>query len=138
MTTIATDGKSMAGDSLTSGSNTILRFAPKVLKAPDGRIFGCCGLVTDCLKFQAWMLNGGDQPELTDDFDALILNTDGTVDWIDKNYTPVRYMVPHAIGSGSEYALGAMFMGADPAKAVEIAMIRDLSTGGDITSEALA
>lgn len=138
MTTIATDGKTMAGDSLTTGGGYVCRFAPKVFKAPDGRIFGGCGPVVDCLKFQSHMMSGGDQPTLSDDFSALILNPDGTVDWIDKDFVPVRHIVPYAIGSGCEIATGALLAGASPAESVAIAMQRDTKTGGDITVEALS
>lgn len=137
MTTIATDGKSMAGDSLTTCGGYISRYASKVFRAPDGRIFGGCGPVVDCLKFQSYMMSGGDQPTLDTDFFGLILNPDGQVDWIDKNFVPVRQIVPCAIGSGCEIALGAMLHGATPAESVAIAIQRDTTSGGEINDEAL-
>jgi ATP-dependent protease HslVU (ClpYQ) peptidase subunit len=39
---------------------------------------------------------------------------------------------PHAIGSGKEFALGAFEMGADITKAMEIAIAKDLYSGGKI------
>ena len=50
----------------------------------------------------------------------------------------------HAIGSGGEYALGAMSAGCDARKALEVAALIDAFTGGDIetapefTSEEIA
>jgi hypothetical protein len=139
MTTIATDGKSMAGDTLTTAGGYVVRHATKVFRTGDGRIFGCCGPSVDTLKFRAWMLDPViEQPKLGDDFTALILNQDGSVDWIDCALVPVKSIAPAAIGSGCELAIGAMLAGATPAAAVGIAGQRDTATGGDITVEALA
>lgn len=44
---------------------------------------------------------------------------------------PIR-TTRHAIGSGSEYALGAILAGAHPRKAVEIAGKLDTNTGGPV------
>ena len=127
----------MAGDSLTSANGYILAYGQKVHRSADGRIFGCSGLTTDCRKFQRYMIEGGERPTLTDEFRALILNKDGTVDWIDKEWEPVRYVLPAAIGSGGELAQGAMLCGKSPAEAVEIACKFDRNSGGDIHSETL-
>lgn len=134
MTTIATDGKSMAGDTQTNAGGYITRFAPKVHRLADGRIFGGCGVTTDNLKFKAWM-EGGDRVDLTDDFCGLILNPDGTVDWIDKNLTLVRMIIPMAVGTGDMMAIGAMLAGKSAAESVAIACQRDRNSGGEITVE---
>lgn len=39
----------------------------------------------------------------------------------------------YALGSGREFALGAMAMGADPEQAVRVAMRFDIKTGGQVT-----
>lgn len=137
MTTIATDGRAMAGDSLTSAGTLMVRHAPKVFRCPNGQIFGCCGATTDAIKFQEYMVNGGEKPTLTEDFSALILNVDGSVDWIDKEFVRVATAVPNAIGSGGEIALGAMLAGQTPEQAVQTAMLRDTNTGGEVTVEHL-
>lgn len=137
MTTIATDGKSMAGDSLSCAGSMIFRHAPKVSRAPNGELFGCCGPTTDAMKFCEYMLNGGDKPTLSEDFTALILKLDGSVEWIDKEFVRVAVETPNAIGSGGELAIGAMLAGQTPEQAVATAMIRDTGTGGQITVEHL-
>lgn len=137
MTTIATDGKSMAGDSQTTGGNILCRHAPKVFKAKDGRVFGCCGPVVDCLKFEAWMASSGESPKLSEGFEALVLALDGSVDWIDRELIAVRHIVPFAIGSGAEIAIGALLAGKSPAEAVKIAAQRDVKTGGEVNFEAI-
>ena len=139
MTIIATDGKSMAGDGRTSFSNTIASDqTQKVHRLTDGRIFGCCGAHHDTVAFRAWMLGGGDFPKLDDGFQALILNPDGTVDWCDKDNVLTTYPVPMAIGSGMDFALGAMDAGCTPEQAVVITCGRDKNCGGSIVVEYLS
>lgn len=70
------------------------------------------------------------RPELPDGFTALILNTDGTVDMMNHRFVPVRVHTPQAIGSGGDYAIGAMRAGVSPEQAVQIAAECDMWTGG--------
>ena len=90
MTTIACDGKSMAGDTLCTANGSVVAYHRKIERLSDGRIVGSCG-----------------------------------------------YIAPMAIGSGGDYAIGAMLAGQDPVGAVEIAMIRDRNTGGDVETYSL-
>jgi hypothetical protein len=127
----------MAADSLVSGGGEILGYTTKVEQLPDGRIFGACGFSEDAQLFSRWMHGAPDKPELSDDFGALILTPDGHVFWIGKKLEPVKYLAPMAVGSGADYAIGAMLAGATPEYAVKIAAVRDLNTGGDVTSISL-
>lgn len=138
MTTIATDGISMAGDTLMSASGHVFGQVLKVHRAPDDRIYGCCGSSADCQKFERWMRSGQDYPKQHESFAALILNRDGTIDWIDEDGELVRVVAPAAIGSGHHYAIGAMGAGASPEQALAIAMRFDRNTGGEITVEHIA
>ena len=133
MTTIATDGKSMAGDSLTTAGSLAVRHAPKVHRLSDGRIVGACGITAECVKIIRWLEGGGDKPELSDDVAALVLNLDGTVCHIDHKLELLDYLVPCSVGSGGDIALGAMLAGRTPKEAVEISALRDTCTGGEIT-----
>lgn len=133
MTTIATDGKTMAGDSLTTGGNHRVAFHPKVKRAADGSLFGCSGLSWCGERFARWMTEGGEKPELHDEFSALVLKPDGTVEYYCQKLEPVSYVVPMAIGSGDDLAIGAMLAGKTPAEAVAIAIERDKNSGGTIT-----
>jgi hypothetical protein len=132
LTTIACDGKSMAADSQTSNGQ-IYGYGQKVWRAPDGRIFGACGDTAQCIKFRRWMMEGGEFPKLNESLTALILNPDGTVDWIDEDGEMIRMMTPCSAGSGGDFATGAMEAGATPEEAVAIAAKRDTGTGGVIT-----
>ncbi len=135
MTTIATDGKSMAGDSMTSAGGEVTMLAPKVHRMDNGSIIGCAGDTTDCRAFVRYMREQkGERPSLGENFDALILHPNGNVEWMDHKWEPLAYTVPNAIGSGGRFAIGAMMAGASPKEAVRIACERDTCSGGPITS----
>lgn len=136
MTTIATDGKSMAGDGQRQHCGTIMTDqAVKVRRLSDGRIMGTAGDVAFGMAIFEWLEKGGDAPELEDGGSALVLSPDGEVVIIDKYCKPVPVRTPAAIGSGMDLAIGAMEAGVPPAGAVEIAARRDPGTGGKITVE---
>lgn len=132
MTVIATDGESMAGDSLTTASGQIVAYRAKVVQFADGRIAGACGDTTECRKLMRWLEHGGDKPTVGDAY-AIVLNTDGSVEYWDKEFEPLPYVIPMAIGSGGDLAIGAMLAGADPERAVKLAMERDRHCGGEVT-----
>jgi len=132
VTTIACDGKSMAGDSLITANGEIVGNTTKVQRTDDGRIFGASGSIVDITRFAKWM-HGAEAPELSEDFCALILMPNGKVYYVGNKLEPSEYIVPQAIGSGADFAIGAMLAGQSPHEAVEIAMQRDTRTGGEIT-----
>lgn len=139
MTTIATDGKTMAGDSQTTADKQRVASRPKVHRLKNGTIVGCSGHATDARAFVRWMDHeSGDRPPIGESFEALLLRPDGTVEWIDHKFEPVEYLVPMAIGSGGDIALGAMLAGKSPKRAVKIAALRDSCTDGKITVESIA
>lgn len=138
MTTIATDGKSMAADGLVTGCGIVHCFSTnKLTKLRDGRLVGGAGSLYDLVAFTAWMEKGGEPPALTDDFEALVLDKGGNCWTYNCKCYAAPQEVPAVTGSGSALALGAMLAGADPRRAVEIACLRDTHTGGTITVEEL-
>jgi hypothetical protein len=139
MTTIATDGKSMAGDGISQSCGTISRLASqKVWRLRDGTLLGSVGKAAWAKQYREWYEAGceGDPPESGDDSSAiLLLKPDGQLLMVsgdDGIQLPVE--TPWAIGSGMDLAIGAMEAGAKPKKAVEIAARRDPNTGGKIRS----
>jgi ATP-dependent protease HslVU (ClpYQ) peptidase subunit len=137
MTTIATDGKSMAGDGMSCSMDMVVTTGrKKVHRLGDGRIVGCSGNSANIIRFVAW-LEGGDKPEIKDSFAALILEADGSTFQFCEQLVPMPVDLPAALGSGVHFAVGAMLAGASPRRAVEIASSRDPHSGGDIHSEAL-
>jgi ATP-dependent protease HslVU (ClpYQ) peptidase subunit len=135
MTTIACDGESMAGDGLVCSGSTIFGSnAQKIVSLKDGRIVGCAGNARYQRAFVAWLNEGGEPPELDDEFEALVLMPDGSVVSYDHKGRPLPEELPTATGSGREFALAAMDLGASPKEAVEAAAKRDMMTGGTIMS----
>lgn len=66
----------------------------------------------------------------------LMIVVDGQVYDIDSYWDPVRSQGGvYSIGSGSEFAKGAIAAGASPAEAIAIARDHDLGTGGAIRNE---
>ncbi|HEY9250904.1 MAG TPA: hypothetical protein VIO38_17305 [Rariglobus sp.] len=138
MTTIATDGKSMAGDGLVNACQIVTgRSQRKVFRLQDGRIFGGCGKVPDVLRVRDWLNGKADQPTVDEDFGAIVISRHGGIEWTDDSLCFHQVDTPAAIGSGMDLALGAMEAGCGPSAAVEIAARRDPHTGGTITVEDL-
>jgi ATP-dependent protease HslVU (ClpYQ) peptidase subunit len=135
MTTIATDGKSMAGDGLVTGDNMVFSTSvPKVRRLKSGGLVGVCGSAFNFDPFVEWLDKGGDPPTLTDGFEALVLLPSGKVLSYNEQCRAIHEDLPTACGSGRQLAIGAMEAGAKPKRAVEIAAKRDLGTGGKIRS----
>lgn len=138
MTTIATDGKSMAGDGLACVEDMATTFdRVKVERLPDGALLGCAGDSSEIRAFKKWLIEGGKHPRLRE-FCALLLREDGVLLYYGEREDPSAMGLPAAIGSGCAIAIGAMEAGASPEKAVHIAAKRDLGTGGTITTLTLA
>lgn len=141
MTTIATDGKSMAGDGNSYCNGTLAaRSSVKVHRLKDGSLFGACGSSGWGDKLQEWCdswaqggIPAGDPPKGDDGDGFMILRPDGTLLQGGSDGLAVPIDAPFAIGSGMDYAIGAMDAGASPEEALIIASERDKSTGGKIT-----
>lgn len=138
MTTIATDGKTMAGDGIRVHRDTVVnKSAQKVRRLDDGSLLGTCGDVALGYMLIDWLNGKSDKPALNPEtgFSALHLQVGGTVVMYDQHCTPMPVdQLPFAIGSGMDLAIGAMDYGATPEEAVAIAASRDPSTGGMITA----
>lgn len=155
MTTLAWDGKTLAGDGLTTSDQLIIRTnAEKVFKlsGPDLTILsGCTGAVQQIEKFKD-LLQGVLRESSTesavkslkvgniqfdDGFQAIIIFRSG-VDLrlfrVETMVYPVEYKTDKmAIGCGQEFALAAMDHGKTAPEAVEYAATRNVYTGGLIT-----
>jgi ATP-dependent protease HslVU (ClpYQ) peptidase subunit len=137
VTTIATDGKSMAGDGQRNHQSTITnRQAQKVRRLADGTLVGTAGDVAFGEMFVEWLEQGGERPKYEGDagFTALVLKLSGELLLAGQDCKSTPIEAPYAIGSGMDLAIGAMRMGAAPDHAVLIASEYDPHTGGAITS----
>jgi len=132
MTTIAYRFNILAADSQisvdTEGGGS-RKFKCEKLYNKDGAIIALAGDSTSGLIFLDWY-GTGKRPSsrLIDgdaDFTALVLRRDGLFEY-DKWCRGDKILEEfYAIGSGAKAALGAMHMGADAVRAVEIACLID-------------
>lgn len=135
MTTIACDGRSIAGDGRITGNSMIHDDAcQKVFRLKTGEVVGFSGSPfyhTDAIAF----LEGrSDQLDIGDEFEAIILHTDGQVECMDSKGRRYNQTVPCATGSGSAFALAILRAGGDARSAVEMACRCDIFSGGTIIS----
>lgn len=108
------------------------------IQAADGRVFlvGCCGRADHIEAFFAWM-RGGEKPSMPLDaeFSALVIDERRRAWNIHDTLIYVRCTAKRwAIGSGCDYALGAMEAGASAEQAVRIASRLDVHCGFGVNS----
>lgn len=136
MSTVAWDGKILAADKQATVAE-LARSCSKIRKLPNGDILAVTGTLGPCLIMMQWYEDGADistyppcQKE-KDDWGRLIV-AKPTGEILEYEQYPVVMMPDpgkHAWGSGRDYALGAMAMGANAIQAVEIASRFDVNTG---------
>lgn len=136
MTTIATDGKTMAADGRGECYDLVVASAlTKLVRLKDGSVLGLSGRVSVRPRLAAWIEGSGEFPKDSGDWTALHLTAGELRHYASRSgeaFDPID--VPAATGSGGELALGAMLHGASPLEAVAVAARRDPFTGGTITS----
>ncbi len=138
MTVITVKAGYMCSDSLITQNDLCLGEAKKLFKA--GRyVIGIAGTYQHAIAFVQWFAEG--RPEKRPDFDGDKPNFDALV--YDKDIDCLLYYSDgflgdlilsdcHAIGSGTELAIGAMEAGATAYEAVKIAIKRSSNCGGKI------
>lgn len=148
MTTIVLDSNlNMACDSRMAANNHLVGdYADKVFQI-GGYTIGVAGRYAECLAFIDMMEDEIERlrvqqttflpiPENVvedmDNFSAILVSPDGDVFVFESSRFSIPSQTPICIGSGSEYAYGALAMGATAAEAVEVASKYDLYTGGEI------
>lgn len=138
MTTIIAVENAMYADSKVTLGKGYSYPTTKIVKT-KGQLVGAAGHAGDCSRFLEWASDGFtnkskpkfEAPAGSDDaIDGLIVKEDGIYYFCPEYPFPERINADfYAIGSGSKAARAAMLMGADPAKALEIAMQVDDFTG---------
>jgi len=138
MSCVAWDGHTLAADRQgTSGGNKTT--VTKITAVQDGKMLyavAFVGLHTAGLRMLEWFAEGAEEeefPNITDDGDTLtsliVASKKGLVVY-EQCPTPILFRDKlQAWGSGASVALGALAMGADSKKAVEIACKFDIYCG---------
>jgi hypothetical protein len=137
VTTIAWDGRTIAADRRTAKGMSV----GKLFRLKDGSIVAGAGFHDQVVEIVAWIKGGcreSKRPALPDSdpesSDLLIACPDGTAYWLTWPYLRRVKVIEGfaAVGSGAEYAIGALEMGASAAQAVEIAARHDDATGNGV------
>lgn len=127
MTVIAFDGKTLAADRMGDAGG--LRRTTTKIRRFDGGLFGSSGSASRGAEMFAWIANGADPARVpafqlsTDEYESvMVVRNDGSVWVYGCSAYPFRMEDPfHAIGSGRDFAMAAMFLGHDARVAVEVA-----------------
>ncbi len=144
MTTVAVRDGVMAAD--TQCYRGDLRGTYRKISRHGGKLIGCAGSVCDVLVLTQWYLTANrasaDKPAFSTVNDeevsaVLLVLRDAAVIELVSCFGHVEVLdTPFwAVGSGAQAAMAAMHMGADAKRAVEIAMLVDAHTGGDVQVE---
>jgi hypothetical protein len=137
MTTIAWDGKTLAGDRKRNVRNTPVP-ATKVFRLPEPvtvgnlprvAMFGCAGDSSEAVAVADWLLRNAEKP-MAKDIDILAVDAYGKCHFAANNLVFYPIELQHwAVGSGADYAMGAMARGASAHEAVQVASLYDNGTG---------
>lgn len=133
MTTIAFDGTTLAGDRQCTAGGTPFptRKIHRVIRPTTKEVllYGFSGLAGDGAEFVRRFASGEALPQFTD-LEVLCIDGQGQAWQMD---TPGMWWNKRprvwAIGSGADYAMGAMYAGKTAREAVQIAMRLDVHTG---------
>lgn len=141
MTTIVYRDGLMAADTRAySGNPTPIGNKQKIHRLPDGSIVGVSTVEPGMSEaFVAWLAAGGNPEEIEHLSDklklqAILVKSNGSVFYYCDNIMPSGPLFGpfFAIGSGDQYALGALSCGATADAAVMVAAQHDSYTGGEI------
>lgn len=136
MTCIAWDGKTLAADKRVSFGASIST-TTKIHRI-DGMLVGCAGGAAQGVSCIQWVRDGMDRSQYPaaqkeDPCSLLIIQPNGAIHYYSK--TPDPLMVDDktfAIGSGSEYAEAALYLGKTAREAVEVAIALNSGCGNGI------
>lgn len=135
MTTIASDGKTVAADGLSTFiDERVNHDYRKITLFEHDKLFGFTGKEAIFKPAIVWYLGGADPDKIpkAKDWGLYVFTLQGVDRFTDESPYADRFPYPCAFGSGRDYAMGAMLAGASPKKAVEIAALLDVYTGGVI------
>jgi ATP-dependent protease HslVU (ClpYQ) peptidase subunit len=139
MTTIATDGKTVAADTQASIGGERMQRPHVKIERRGNRIYGVSGTAALQPLLIDWYEKGhvlDDLPKVRESLNwTMLVMEPGSVKILGETCpVPDDVSYPFAIGSGAEFALGALFAGASPLEAVKIACLLDVNSGGMITT----
>jgi hypothetical protein len=128
MTTIAWDGKILAGDTCITGCS-FNRIGTKLFQIGDSKYFGACGEREECLAAVEWLAGRmKEEPKISDSFAGILVENG-------KAYRVESLLIKdeikekhHAVGSGAQGAIVLMYMGFDAIQAIQTVSMFDTYT----------
>ena len=136
MTTIAYDGKTIASDKRQCIGTTPMSVTKifKVSKNKRWKVVGASGNAFRVNPIIEYILGQTKKaPEQYDEpGDILLIDKENKLWIMNGRQVAVEAPVPFAIGSGADYALGAMAAGKTASEAVAIAATLDINTGDGV------
>lgn len=144
MTTIAWDGRTLAGDRRGNAGGMAYELS-KIRRTADGRLLGFSGDIGVGMLMLDWLEavppGGGPRPpqQDTDRWATVLEITPDGACWCHGRDRSWRIEQPFfAIGSGRDFALAAMALGRSAAEAVDLAARFDTGTGNGVDALPLA
>lgn len=142
MTTIATDGITIAADGRATAGGNIVSDRTKKIIVEDGVIYALTGVEALFRALIDWIKKGADPAAVPKGYDATSLSWALTVisavgPMGAKRYTstmpyPDSVDYPFSDGTGHEMAVVLMDAGKSPFEAVRLTCKRDINSGGEI------
>lgn len=133
-TLVYRDGVIVAESQITSGNTIVPGSAKKIHRLGGGAIYGYVGSLELGALMKELIEQGADEyPELADqNYEGLILGKNGEKLFYEgRGWYPLD--LPYiAMGSGRDYAYGAMALGASAAQALKAAMTLDTGSSGKV------
>jgi ATP-dependent HslUV protease subunit HslV len=140
MTTIAYRNGQLAADTQMCVSGSIIGKMIKIVRRTDGTLAGAAGNATYSNEFLKWVLEGekGNLPKAECSDRTLdrgvIFRPEGDIIVFEAEGSFKVQAEYYAFGSGMDYALGAMQVGASAERAVSAAIAHDPNSGGEVTT----
>jgi hypothetical protein len=126
---MAADGLINADGDMFSDKTT------KIAKNASGWVGGAAGDWSAVLRYLEWIKKDcRGKPKFGEDFAGLLVSPRGKLFYLDSETRVELSEEFFAIGSGSRHAIGALEMGADARRAVEVACKYVTSCGGTVTT----
>ena len=139
MTTIAWDGRTLAGDRRGNAAGMAYEVC-KLRRTGDGRLLGFSGDIGVGMLMLDWLDRGGTRPpqQDSDRWATLLEITPDGACWCHGRDAHWRIEQPFfAIGSGRDFVLAAMALGRTAMEAVDLAARFDTGTGNGVDALAL-
>ena len=136
MTTVAFDGKTLAADTLACWGTTP-SYRTKIWRTPKNKrwkAIGIAGNTYNVLPVADFICGRTTKKPKQFENDGMIMLVDkqNKLWMMDGQQVPVEAPMRFAMGSGGDFALGAMAAGKTAAEAVAIAATLDVNTGGKV------